>query len=119
MRLSHIREGVVSASRGRIVNIKNDIATSLADAIRDIGFQEPDVEFADHTNEDAIIYVNISGSTLMVRIISDDDIQIQVPDDLSNIAKIHDYQKLGGREQVVRALQRIRLALRERLIDRL
>lgn len=119
MRLSEITEGIVSASRGRIVNVKNDVATSLADAIRDIGFQEPEVEFADSTTEDAILYVDISGSTIMIRVISDDDIQIQVPEDLSNLAKIHDYQKLGGPEQTIRALRRIRLSLRERLIDRL
>ena len=114
MKLSEITEGIVSTSRGRIVNIKNDIATSLSDAIQDIGFKEPDVEFADSTTEDAILYVDISGSTLMVRIISDDDIQIQVPRDLSDFAKIHDYQKLGGPRHVIDALQRIQHAIRER-----
>ena len=108
MRLSRITEGIVSTSRGRIVNIKNDIATSLAGSIKDLGFQEPDVEYADSTSEDAILYINILGSTLMVRIISDDDIQLQVPKDLSNTIKIHDYQKLGSPEHVVRALYHIR-----------
>jgi hypothetical protein len=119
MKLSRIAEGIVSTSRGRIVNVKNDIATMLADAIRDMGFKEPDVEFADSTTEDAILYVDIADSTLMVRIISDDDIQIQVPRELSDSAKIHDYQKLGSPKHVIKALQRIRLAIRERLIDRL
>jgi len=119
MRLSAINEGIVSASRGRIVNVKNDLATVLADSIKDMGFREPDVEFADSTGEDAILYVDISGRTIMVKIISDDDIQIQVPEEMSSRLKIHDYQKLGSPRQVLQALRRIQMALRERLVDRL
>ena len=115
MRLSEITEGVVSTSRGRIVNIKNDIATTLVDAIREMGFKEPDVEFADSTSEDAIIYVDISSSTLMIRIMADDDIQIQIPEPLSDVVKIHDYQKLGGPAHVIQALHRIRDSIRNAL----
>lgn len=119
MLLQHLAEGIVSASRGRIVNVKNDLATALADAIKDMGFQEPDVEFADSTNEDAILYVDISGHTVMIKIVSDDDIQIQVPEEMSARLKIHDYQNLGGPRGVMAALRKIQAALRERLVDRI
>lgn len=118
MKLSSLVEGVVSIARGRIVTAKNDIATSLADTIKDLGFQRPTIEFADSPMEDAILYVDFSGHTVMVRVVSDDEIQIQIPEGLSDVANVDDYQKLGGAEQAVRALRRLRLSLRERLIDR-
>ena len=70
-------------------------------------------------NVAVILYVDISGSTIMIRIISDDDIQIQVPKGLSTITGIGDYQKLGGPKHALQVLRRIRLSLRGRMIDRL
>jgi hypothetical protein len=119
MRLHELHEGVVSAARGRIVNTKNNIAIFLSNAIIDMGFERPDVDFADSTSDDAIIYIDISGYIVMIRIIGDDDIKIQVPEDLANIAHLHDYQKLDGPRGVVRALDLIRTFIRERLIDRM
>ena len=111
MKLSGITEGIVSTSRGRIVNVKNDLADTLAQMIRAMGFPEPDVEYADSAVEDAILYVDISGSTLMIRIISDDDIQIQVPEALSQALQISDYIKLGNPGRVKSVLRKVKAAL--------
>jgi len=115
MKLSAITEGIVSTSRGHIVGVKNDIAAALVNAVREMGFKEPDVEFADSTNEDAIIYIDISGDILIIKIMADDDIQIQIPESLSNAVKIHDYQKLGSPAHVVQALQRIQRSIQNTL----
>jgi len=111
MKLSGITEGVVSTSRGRIVNVKNDIADALVDTAMAMGFSRPDVEYTDSTSEDAILYIDISDSTLMISIISDDDIQIQLPEVLSRALGLPDYIKLGDPSRVKSVLLKVKTAL--------
>jgi len=106
MKLSNITEGVVSTSRGRIVDAKNDVAELLVTTIRRMGV-EPNVEYADSVSDDAIIYVDIGGQTVMVQIISDDDIQVQLPEPLARVLRVPDYVKLGDPSRVGRILRKI------------
>ena len=111
MKLNIIHEGIVSAAKGDIVNVKNDIATQIADAVREMHFGEISSEFAKSSADDCLIYILLGKHTILVRIMADDDIQIQVPERLSKLMNIHDYYKLETPEEAIESIRKIQTTI--------
>jgi hypothetical protein len=86
MKLSLLTEGEVERAGARIVDVKNKVALYLIDKLKTLGFSNPKIDDADDTSDEVIIYTEAGvdkPQMLMIRVISDSDIQIQVPRELA------------------------------------
>ena len=95
MRLLLFNEGQIAAAKGRIINIKNELAQELSDSIADMGYPEPNVEFAETATDDAIVYTEAGrnrvvedSQIVMVRIITDKDYQVQPKARVGQVPKV-------------------------------
>jgi len=108
MRLIGLAEGDVSAAQSKIVSTKNDLAIALAGEVRTLGFGNPRVEESYNVSDDSILYFDVRpGTTIMVRVVSDDDLQIQLSTGLADSLGVNDYHKVGSAAEVIAKLQKI------------
>ena len=116
MRLATISEGEIPAAQDRIISVKSILADSLAAEISGLGFEEVRVEKPRTVSDDAIIYFEAGAGRLvhesqkvMVRIVSDDDLQINIPIGLADMLGVNDYYKESSAAEVMARLQKILL----------
>ncbi len=118
-------EGAVNAAKGDIVNLKNEITSQLSDIIKELGFPDPDVEFADSSDDNSNILIELGynryirdSQVIVIEIVADDDITIRIPTMLSRVLLAHDYYKLSGIDDAVAALQNIKKRIYANLIKK-
>jgi hypothetical protein len=120
-------ESDVTAARGDILNTVNDLATQIAQQVGPkagggLGFPPPQVDTTTDPSNPALVYIEAgrnviepSPQTITVTIYSDDDISIEMPALLTRRLNVHDYYHLRTLADVVKALTKVRTAMRMQL----
>ncbi len=124
MKLSILVEGDVTAANASIVSIKNKLAQLLAAETTKMGYRDAKLSPAEQASDDAILYLEVGNNHLftdsqvvMIRVIADDDLQIQLPDSLSSALQISDYQKVGAAAEAIAILKQIQSKIHKSLVD--
>lgn len=111
MNLSAINEGAVTQAGARIVDVKNKVARALASHLNSMGHR-PEIDYANDASDEVIVYAHIGkiigkNQTLMIRVITDTDIQIQIPTKLAAMLGVQDYHNTGSVDEAGSVLNRI------------
>ena len=112
-------EGEVSTARRRIVDVKNEVAKEILAQLRKIGLRRPKSEFAEEGSDDAIIYIEAgnnhlipSTQTVMIRVVTDIDIQIQLPHQLAQLITMSDFFQAETVAETMSVIKRIASGIR-------
>jgi hypothetical protein len=110
---------ISSRASAHIVDVKNNVAESIRDHLIKAGFHGPDIDEADDISDEVILYTKIGKlfgrpQIMMVRIITDTDIQIQIPTRVANILGVKEFYKTGEASETVAVLNRIINAIKDK-----
>lgn len=104
-----LSEGEISNIGVQMTNIKNSIAIAISKELYSVGFKEQSIEYADNNSDDSIIYISLSESqTIMIRIVADDDLQVQIPTKTSTVLGVSDYYNLGSVGEIIAIFDKIK-----------
>jgi hypothetical protein len=116
MRLAIINE---DSSGG---NHSNSLAHKLSSEIENLGFRTPTINLADNESDDAILYVEAGRNIIdhesriiMIRVFSDDNIQLQLPLQLSELLGTGDYFKTASAAETIARLTHIRSLIMKKM----
>jgi len=112
MKLTNILEGDVSAANDRIVSIKNDLIRGISTELESMGFDDTRIRPSETTSDDALLYIETGygigeSQIVMIRVSSDDNIQIQLPTSLASYLGVRDYYKEASASNALARLQLI------------
>lgn len=108
-RLNLLTEGEVDASAAHIADLKNHTAKAIMSHLENSGFSDMRFDRAVGATGESIAYADIAqGQTLMVRVLSDDDIKIQLPVKAANILGLKDIYSIGSAAEAVAIINLIR-----------
>jgi len=119
-KLKPIKEGVVAAARDDIINVINDAATQIAEAVQEMGFPKPVVEFTDDGTTPAVLNIQAGQNdlfqekqTIAVAVHGDSEFKMELPAGFATALNLSDFYPQRSADEVVERLQEIRASMRE------